>query len=85
MSLRKARAKQTKQDDTKVPEPATATAGKDVSKRELVRRGEYVQVTLLLPKDNVTKLKHMALDGDKDLSEHTAAAIALYLDSLAKG
>lgn len=86
MSLRKAKEKQAKKDDDQATPKQTALpqTAEDVSKRELVRRGEYVQLAALVPKDLVKRLKHVVIDADddKDLSDHVAAALATYLDSL---
>jgi len=62
MSLRKAREKQNKQDDSQ-PEATkrVSSASKDVSKRELIRQGEYVQLAALVPKDLVKRLKHLVI------------------------
>jgi hypothetical protein len=86
MSLRKAREKQNKQDDSQ-PEATkrVSSASKDVSKRELIRQGEYVQLAALVPKDLVKRLKHLVIDGDDgmDISDHVAAALTSYLDDVA--
>lgn len=82
MSLRKAREKQNKQDDNQ-PEPTkrVSSASQGVSKRELIRQGEYVQLAALVPKDLVKRLKHLVIDGDdgRDISDHVAEALARYL------
>lgn len=84
MSLRKAREKQNKQDETPETKKQTqlsTSAGKDVSKRELVRQGEYTQLAALVPKDLVKRLKYLVVDDESmDISDHVAAALTQYLD-----
>lgn len=82
MSLRKARTKQNKQDSTQeVTQQQVLPSSKGMSKRELTRQGEYVQLAVLVPKDLVRRLKHLVIDGEgKDISDHVAEALSSYLD-----
>jgi hypothetical protein len=83
MSLRKAREKQNKQDDTPEVEKQSSAMSKGVSKRELVRQGEYTQLAALVPKDLVKRLKYLVVDDDSmDISDHVAAALSRYLDDI---
>lgn len=98
MSLRKAREKQSTVESAtsatqkdKLPELNSQgeAPGKlsKLSKRELARQGDYVQLAVLLPKGLVKKLKYVVVDSEDpqlaDLSDHVAAALQRYLEDKA--